>query len=145
VRTIRDAGTTVVLTTHYMEEAEVLCDRVAIMDRGRLVACDTPDGLVRGLGMAAKVQALISDGTLQPEALEALPGVTGNTSENGHLELQTTNVQQTLVALLELAARHGVTLSDLSSTRATLEDVFLSQTGRHYVDEETPAEGNGEA
>jgi ABC-2 type transport system ATP-binding protein len=143
VRTIRDAGTTVVLTTHYMEEAEVLCDRVAVMDRGRLIACDTPSGLIRGLGMAAKVQAEISDGSLPPDALSALPGVTGDASENGHLELQTTNVQQTLVALLELAARQGVTLTDLSSTRATLEDVFLSLTGRHYVDEEVPAEGNG--
>jgi ABC-2 type transport system ATP-binding protein len=138
VRSIRDAGTTVVLTTHYMEEAEVLCDRVAIMDRGRLIACDTPNGLIRGLGMAAKVRAEITTGSLPPEALGALPAVTGNASENGHLELQTTNVQQTLVALLELATRHGVTLSDLSSTRATLEDVFLSQTGRHLVDEETP-------
>jgi ABC-2 type transport system ATP-binding protein len=128
-----------------MEEAEVLCDRVAIMDRGRLIACDTPNGLIRNLGMAAKVRAEISDGDLPPDSLAALPGVTGNASENLHLELQTTNVQQTLVALLELAARHGVTLTDLSSTRATLEDVFLSQTGRHLVDEETPAEGNGEA
>jgi ABC-2 type transport system ATP-binding protein len=142
VRTIRDAGTTVVLTTHYMEEAEVLCDRVAIMDRGRLIACDTPDGLIRNLGMAAKVQAEISDGVLPSDVLSTLPGVTGNASENGHLELQTMNVQQTLVALLELATRQGVTLTDLSSTRATLEDVFLSQTGRHYVDEETPKENS---
>jgi ABC-2 type transport system ATP-binding protein len=142
VRSIRDAGTTVVLTTHYMEEAEVLCDRVAIMDRGRLIACDTPDGLIRRLGMAATVRAEMSGGTLPPEALATLPGVTGDASEDGHLELQTMNVQQTLVALLELATRQGVTLTDLSSTRATLEDVFLSLTGRHYVDAETPDEGN---
>jgi ABC-2 type transport system ATP-binding protein len=144
VRRIRAGGVTVVLTTHYMEEAEVLCDRVAIMDRGRLIACDTPDGLIRNLGMAAKVRAEIADGDLPPDSLAALPGVTGDTSENGHLELQTTNVQQTLIALLELAARQGVTLTDLSSTRATLEDVFLSQTGRHLEEEETAGEENGD-
>ncbi len=143
IRTIRDAGTTVVLTTHYMEEAEVLCDRVAVMDRGRLIACDTPDGLIRSLGMAAKVRAHFTTGTLPTEELLALPGVTGNFSDGDELELQTTNVQQTLVTLLDLAARHNVTFSDLSSTQASLEDVFLSLTGRQYADEEEPANGNG--
>jgi ABC-2 type transport system ATP-binding protein len=143
IRTIREAGTTVVLTTHYMEEAEVLCDRVAIMDRGRLIARDTPDGLIRGLGMAAKVRAHFTAGSLSNEELLALPGVTGNFSENGRLELQTTNVQQTLVALLDLATRCGVTFSDLSSTQASLEDVFLSLTGRQYVDEAEPPAENG--
>jgi ABC-2 type transport system ATP-binding protein len=141
IRTIREAGTTVVLTTHYMEEAEVLCDRVAIVDRGRLIACDTPDGLIRGLGMAAKVRAHFTAGSLSNEELLALPGVTGNSSENGRLEVQTTNVQQTLVALLDLATRRGVTFSDLSSTQASLEDVFLSLTGRQYeVEEPLPAD-----
>jgi ABC-2 type transport system ATP-binding protein len=143
IRTIREAGTTVVLTTHYMEEAEVLCDRVAIMDRGRLIACDTPDGLIRGLGMAARVRAHITSGKLSAEELLALPGVTGNFSDDEKLELQTTNVQQTLVALLELATRHNVTFSDLSSTQASLEDVFLAFTGRQYEDEEEKPAENG--
>ncbi|MFL5762289.1 MAG: ABC transporter ATP-binding protein [Thermomicrobiales bacterium] len=138
IRTIRDAGTTVVLTTHYMEEAEVLCDRVAIMDRGRLIACDTPERLIRNLGLAAKVRAHVTEGTFAADELLALPSVTGNFSDEENVELQSTNVQQTLVALLDLATRRKVTFSDLSSTQASLEDVFLSLTGRQYEDEEPP-------
>lgn len=132
VQNIRQAGTTVVLTTHYMEEAEVLCDRVAVMDRGRVIALDTPDALVRQLGTVATVHARIAAGTLAPADLAALPAVTASTIHNAQLDLQTADVQSTLVALLTLATRHGVTLTDLHSTQASLEDVFLSLTGRKY-------------
>jgi ABC-2 type transport system ATP-binding protein len=132
VQTIRAAGTTVVLTTHYMEEAEVLCDRVAVMDRGRVIACDTPTALVRQLGTAATVSARLTAGTLAPPDLAALTGVTASTINGAQLELRTADVQSTLVALLALATRHGVTLTDLHSTQASLEDVFLSLTGRRY-------------
>jgi ABC-2 type transport system ATP-binding protein len=132
VQNIRQAGTTVVLTTHYMEEAEVLCDRVAVMDRGTVIACDTPDALVRQLGTAATVRARIAAGTLAPADLATLPAVTASTIHNAQLELQTTDVQSTLVALLSLATQNGITLTELHSTQASLEDVFLSLTGRHY-------------
>jgi len=134
VQGIRAGGATVVLTTHYMEEAEVLCDRVAIMDRGRVIACDTPAALVRALGMAATVRARAATGTLLPSDLAALPGVTDRVgpADASHLHLRTTDVQATLVALLDLAHRHAVALTDLSSTQANLEDVFLTLTGRRY-------------
>ncbi|MCC6792154.1 MAG: ABC transporter ATP-binding protein [Thermomicrobiales bacterium] len=134
VQDVRAAGTTVVLTTHYMEEADVLCDRVAIMDRGKVIACDTPASLVRQLGAKATVTAKIEDGTLSEVDLTAIPAVTSVVGFDGHLELQTSNVQQSLVALLDLAARRGVTLEDLGARHSTLEDVFLSLTGRKYVD-----------
>ncbi len=136
VRGIRAEGTTVVLTTHYMEEAQALCDRVAIMDRGRVIACDTPAALVRSLGMAATVRAAIAAGDLPPASLAALPGVTAAAEETADarpaLRLRTDDAQATLVALLDLADRRGVTLVDLATTQATLEDVFLALTGRPY-------------
>ena len=140
VRGVRAAGTTVVLTTHYMEEAETLCDRVAVMDRGRVIACDTPAALVRDLNMAATVRATIARGVLPPHALAALPGVIAGTpgaaAEPTTVTLRTDDVQATLVALLDLAARHDVALAGLSSTQANLEDVFLALTGRPYETDE---------
>ncbi|MGC4190227.1 MAG: ABC transporter ATP-binding protein [Thermomicrobiales bacterium] len=145
---VRNAGTTVVLTTHYMEEAEVLCDRIAIMDDGHVIACDTPAGLIRALGQEATVSASIeergprSEDRDDParEAFATLAGVTAATltEERGgvRIRLQTADAQATLVGLLDLAKERGLTLGDLSSTRATLEDVFIQRTGRTYVSEE---------
>jgi ABC-2 type transport system ATP-binding protein len=135
IEDVRAAGTTVVLTTHYMEEAEVLCDRVAIMDRGRVIACDTPAALVRTLGAKATISAHVASGRLPAEELSALPAAMATGGQNGQIEIQTRDVQQTLVALLGLAERHGVTLADLSAHQSTLEDVFLSLAGRKYDDE----------
>ncbi|MGI8475031.1 MAG: ABC transporter ATP-binding protein [Thermomicrobiales bacterium] len=133
VRDVRASGTTVVLTTHYMEEAEVLCDRVAVMDAGRVIACDTPAALIRTLGTAATIRARTPDGDLPADALSALAAVTAAASGDGQLELRTGDVQRTLVGLLALAAGRNVTLADLSAHQATLEDVFLSLTGRTYA------------
>lgn len=145
VRDVRASGTTVVLTTHYMEEAEVLCDRVAIMDRGRVIASDTPAALIRTLGSQATIQAHAVAGNLPAEALPSLPAVTASSGQNGAIELTTTDVQQTMVALLGLAERHKVTLTDLSARRSTLEDLFLSLTGRKYEGDNaaTPTEPAG--
>ena len=136
IRDIRDAGTTVVLTTHYMEEAEQLCDRIAIMDRGRVVACDTPRALIHDLGADATVRASAQGGSLSPDDLHRLEGVVGAELRDGDdcktLELRTTDAQATLIALLELAGRQRVTLSDLSTSQASLEDVFLARTGHRY-------------
>ncbi|MDQ3548717.1 MAG: ABC transporter ATP-binding protein [Chloroflexota bacterium] len=129
VRQLRDANKTVVLTTHYMEEAEYLCDRVAVMDHGRIIACDTPRALVQSLGESATVRARIErdlDGTV----LTSLPGATSASVIDGQIEIQTEDVPATLTALLQLAERQGIRLDNLSTTSATLEDVFLSYTGR---------------
>jgi ABC-2 type transport system ATP-binding protein len=140
IRDIRDKKTTVVLTTHYMEEAEQLCDRIAIMDRGRVVACDTPRALIQQLGADATVRASILEGTMTRDDLQRLEGVVNAElrDRDGHenLELRTTDAQATLTALLHLAQRQHVTLSGLSTLQASLEDVFLVRTGHQY-------EGNG--
>jgi len=142
IRDINAAGTTVVLTTHSMEEAETLCDRIAIMDRGRVIALDTPEALVRGLDMAATIRARVASGDLPEAEVRALPGVTEVHRAGDATHLQTTDVQSSLVALLALATRAGVTFDDLTTTRANLEDVFLTLTGRAYVETagEPPAE-----
>jgi ABC-2 type transport system ATP-binding protein len=141
VRDIRDGGTTVVLTTHYMEEAEQLCDRIAIMDRGRMVACDTPRALIHDLGAEATVRAAVQGAAVTLEDLRRLQGVVAAALEEreGHetLELSTVDAQATLIDLLDLTRRLGLTLSGLSTSQATLEDVFLARTGHRY-------EGDGE-
>jgi len=140
VRDIRARGATVVLTTHYMEEAEQLCDRIAIMDRGRLVACDTPRALIRELGAEATIRAEAQADGLDLARLEQLPGVISaelkREDTRSLLELRTTDAQATLIALLELTRDLGVTLTGLGSTQATLEDVFLARTGHRYEGEE---------
>ncbi len=144
---VRAAGTTVVLTTHYMEEAEVLCDRVAIMDRGEIIACDSPAALTRGLGMEAVVGAVVTGGELADDALKALPGVIAAerlTETPPRVTLRTNDAQATIVGLLDLARQSGATLTDLASTRASLEDVFLSLTGRRYEGEAVTAGEEGD-
>lgn len=139
---VRAAGTTVVLTTHYMDEAETLCDRIAIMDGGRVIACDTPDGLIRALPQDAVVSAAIpANGrvALSEADLRSVPGVTGATvtreEERTVLKAATGDVQATLVGMLQLAEQRGIALAELTSTRANLEDVFLALTGRTYEDQ----------
>ncbi|HWV34393.1 MAG TPA: ABC transporter ATP-binding protein [Thermomicrobiales bacterium] len=145
---VRASGTTVVLTTHYMEEAEVLCDRIAVMDSGRVIACDTPEGLIRDLPQDATVSATIAAGaanTITDAVIAAIPGVT-RASVNlaavpPTITAQTSDVQSTLIGLLRFADDHSITLDELTSTRASLEDVFLYLTGRSYEQhDETPQE-----
>jgi ABC-2 type transport system ATP-binding protein len=149
-KTIEDvaaSGTTVVLTTHYMEEAEVLCDRIALFDRGQVIASDTTQGLIRSLNMAATVRATVRGGELTSAELAALPQVSNAdvqpVDSAFDISLTTKNVQQTLIGFLALAERRGIELADLRSTQASLEDVFLSLTGRTYSnndDAPAPAE-----
>ncbi len=148
---VRKAGTTVVLTTHYMEEAEVLCDRIAIMDGGQVIACDTPAGLIRGLDLEATVSATVAagQGNLREGEMERLPGVAsasiGRQEGGFRLTLRTNDAQATIVGLLQLTTTHGITLHDLTSTRATLEDVFLARTGRSYEGDDGPEPAEGPA
>jgi ABC-2 type transport system ATP-binding protein len=136
IRDIRAEETTVVLTTHYMEEAEQLCDRIAIMDSGRVVACDTPRALIQQLGADATVRATVQHGSITGEDLRSLEAVV--TAElrdrdgSQFFDLRTTDAQVTLTALLHLAQRQGITLSGLSTSQASLEDVFLARTGHRY-------------
>lgn len=143
---VRAQGTTVVLTTHYMDEAQILCDRIAIMDAGKIVACDTPERLINALPQDAVITATIpADVPAQMDAsvLCALPGATHATTRESETdrvyEVSTSDVQATMIALLDAAGRAGVTFTQLASTRASLEDVFLASTGRTYDAGNEPA------
>ena len=132
---------TVILTTHYMEEAEVLCDRVAIMDNGSIVAHGTPEELVRSLDASAtiafsSIPAFIA-GTL--EAISTVGSVEGQdeadaTRGRARYRLTTDDVEGTLFRLVGQAREQEVHLADLQVTGPTLEDVFLSLTGRAIRD-----------
>ena len=127
----KDEGKTVVLTTHYMEEAESLCDRVAIIDRGAIRALDSPIGLVHGLSTAYRILFATPERVDEAE-LRALPGVAevraSMTGGFGY-ELRVARAQVTLPAFVSWAERRGVVVDDVRVLPATLEDVFLSLTG----------------
>jgi ABC-2 type transport system ATP-binding protein len=131
IRAIASEGRTVVLTTHYLEEAEELCDRTAIMDAGSVIALDSPRMLINELGPASRV-TFAAEG-LGRDELSALPAVTSlGEREDGTLDLVTDAPQQTLVGLVGLAEARHVELRDLAVRRPSLEDVFLRLTGREF-------------
>jgi ABC-2 type transport system ATP-binding protein len=124
-------GKTVLLTTHYMEEAEVLCDRVAIIDAGRIQALDTPMGLIHELPVAYRILFVTPDRVDEGE-LRTLPGVAevGASMNGAHsYELKVSRAQVTLPAFVNWAEDRGVQVDDVRVLPATLEDVFLSLTG----------------
>ena len=126
-------GTTVVLTTHYMEEAERLCDRVAVMDRGRIMALDVPRALITALGAEATVRFDLSD-PVSPADLCALDGATECRAVEEGYEVVADDAQRTVVALLDFARRRGLRVAHLDVKGADLEDVFLNMTGRKLSD-----------
>ncbi len=130
IRAIRDDGRTVVLTTHYMEEAEVLCDRVAIMSAGRIVALDAPAALIAEFGGASSVVRLR---TAEPLPWLAPPdGATSAANDGTHIyEVPGERPIDTLRELLPRLEAHAAHVIDLTVSRATLEDVFLHLTGHH--------------
>jgi ABC-2 type transport system ATP-binding protein len=132
----RARGGTILLTTHYMEEAATLCDRIAIVDRGKVIALDTPRNLVASLGASQIVEFALAEGTTQPTvaALLTLPGVEDVRVENGSRVLVTTGVHLTVPALLAQLGSEKAGLALLATHSATLEDVFVSLTGRHLRD-----------
>jgi len=126
---IRDAGHTVLLTTHYLEEAEVLCDRVAIMDHGRILEEGTVEELVSRRFKERAVRFDAIDG-LGNERLATLPGVSSVKRENGEVLVYTRDVATTIGGVLAAAEELGVEPANLGVRRPTLEDVFLDLTGR---------------
>jgi ABC-2 type transport system ATP-binding protein len=130
IRAVAAENRTVVLTTHYLDEAETLCDRVAIMDGGRIIALDSPQALIEGLSGRSRV-VFEGDG-LEEDALVALAGVQRVTSAEGAFELTSTEPQHTLLGLVALAQERGVELRGLAVRQPTLEDVFLEATGTEY-------------
>jgi ABC-2 type transport system ATP-binding protein len=125
---LRRRGTTIVVSTHYLAEAEALCDRVAILDRGRLVAEGAPRDLARPAAGPVRVSVRTSR-PLSRSALERLPAVRRVVVAGADSDLELDSLHAFLPALLALLDRIGATLLDCSTTRATLEDVFVRLTG----------------
>ena len=132
----RAGGGTILITTHYMDEAHAVCDRVGIMDQGRLIALGTPRELVLSLGAEHVVEFALGDGhEIDAALLAALPGVRDVRRDEKHLHLSTSELHLTVPALLDLLNRRQATLSQLGTHSATLEDVFVTLTGKHLRDE----------
>ena len=121
-------GHTVLLTTHYLDEAEALCDRIAIIDRGRLVATGSPHALMARSTASERI-LIVTDPPLDAPTLEALPGVRTVRPVDGGAELHAESAPQTVAALMRLIASRNAELVELHVQKASLEDVFLEMTG----------------
>jgi ABC-2 type transport system ATP-binding protein len=134
-------GQTILLTTHYMEEADKLCDRVAIMDHGRILALDTPAGLKRSLG-ADTIVRVGSEASNEPSSLRRLAAVlatmegarSAHVTEGGVLLYLSGPVARTLPRIFAVADANGFAVTDLSVTEPTLEAVFITLTGKELRD-----------
>jgi ABC-2 type transport system ATP-binding protein len=122
---LNDSGRTVVLTTHYMDEAEVLCDRVAIIDHGQILELDSPASLVRDLDAPTRIT--VATGQLTAREASAIPGVDDAAEDASGVVLRTREPVVVLTALAQQEALAGIQVQT-----GTLEDVFLSLTGREY-------------
>jgi ABC-2 type transport system ATP-binding protein len=128
IESVRDRGVTIVLVTHFMEEAERLCDRIALIDVGRVVAVDTPAALADRVGAGQRIQFRPS-APLDDALLTALPEVSSVDRRNGVVVV--TGDRNALTAVMSLLARHGIVADHLRVERAGLEDAFVALTGRH--------------
>ena len=137
IGTFRAGGGTIVLTTHYMEEAERLCDRVAIMDHGRVIALGTPRDLIASLGAEHVVEFALTEGAPADGLTAELEGLTGVKAVRpiaGRVALTVTQVHLVVPALMALLDRRGLALTLLTTHHASLEDVFVALTGRQLRD-----------
>jgi ABC-2 type transport system ATP-binding protein len=138
VNAFKHRGRTVVLTTHYMDEAEKLCDRIAVVDHGRVIARGTPRELIRSLGGDHVVEIAVEEGddrgTLAPGELSDLPSVRSVHVEAGHILLTVSEPHVAIPPLLARLDERGRVLASLTTRHASLEDVFVSLTGRHLRD-----------
>jgi ABC-2 type transport system ATP-binding protein len=129
---LRGMGRAILLTTHYMDEAHRLCDRVAIVDQGKVIALGSPRELIRTLGAEQVVECALGEGqSLSLHALRALPGVIAVRVDASTYSLQSSASHATIPALLALVEHEQVVLTELRTHSPTLEDVFVSLTGRH--------------
>jgi ABC-2 type transport system ATP-binding protein len=134
---------TMLLTTHYMDEADRLCDRIAIVDHGKLVALDTPMALKTSVPGTNVVEAQFAEDSVEwPARLKQLSGVTSVESQSaGMYRLLTSNGSLTTTQLVELATQTGDSIKSLSVQNTTLDDVFVHYTGRQLRDEQVKAHG----
>ncbi|MFV5996454.1 ABC transporter ATP-binding protein [Streptomyces sp. NPDC056231] len=125
IEEVRDSGVTVLLVTHFMEEAQRLCDRIAVIDRGRVVALDTPSGLISKAGSSTVISFTPSQ-PLDDTELGLLPGAVSVEQNDGRIVINGTD--ETVNAVISLLARHRVTAHQLRVSEATLDDAFLDLT-----------------
>jgi ABC-2 type transport system ATP-binding protein len=137
IEQFKAGGRTILLTTHYMDEAERLCDRVAIMDHGKGIALDSPRELIASIGIEHIVEFSTAGAShpLDLLALGRMEGVRDVRNENGSVQLLVTELHRAVPALLAELNRQGLALTELRTHSATLEDVFVTLTGRHLRDE----------
>jgi ABC-2 type transport system ATP-binding protein len=141
IREFQRAGGTVLLTTHYMDEAERLCDRLAIIDYGQIIAAGSPAELIERLGGQHMVEFAIdassasTNGKHMQELWRSLPGVEAVHADNGLVCLTVRQPHVTIPALLEAVSAQGARLLHLTTRQASLEDVFVRLTGRHLREE----------
>jgi ABC-2 type transport system ATP-binding protein len=136
LRGFRAQGRTVLITTHYMDEAERLCDRVAVVDHGKIIALGSPAELIARLGGEHLIEfSTTPEGGLDEEVLKALPAVVSVRREEDRFCLAVTAPHITIPALLQLLQARQLTLAALTTRHASLEDVFVTLTGRHLRDD----------
>ena len=138
IRSFREAGKTILLTTHYMDEAERLCDRVGIVDQGRLIALGTPRELIKSVGGDHVVEFSVrADQTslIDSKRLTQLADVTSARDEIDHWTLNSSQAHHTIPALLEYLDSCGIGLAGLTTRQASLEDVFVKLTGRNLLED----------
>jgi ABC-2 type transport system ATP-binding protein len=136
LRDFKARARTILLTTHYMDEAERLCDRVAVVDHGRVIALGTPAELIAKLGGEHLIEFVADGGPLDEEGLRELPRVVSVRREEGAYVLAVTAPHVAVPALLDRLERDGRELTRLTTRHASLEDVFVTLTGRHLRDDE---------
>jgi ABC-2 type transport system ATP-binding protein len=137
VEALKARGRTVLLTTHYMEEAARLCDRVAVVDHGKVIALGTPRDLIASLGAEHVVEFAVADEhakAIDQQVLRALPSVEDAVLDGGSWRLTVREVHRAVPALLAALSERGAPPTDLATHHATLEDVFMSLTGRRLRD-----------
>jgi ABC-2 type transport system ATP-binding protein len=137
IEEFKESGRTILLTTHYMDEAERLCDRVAIMDHGKVIALGTPRELIAASCAEQMVEFTAGSASkaLDVPALRRIEGVREVRTENGAVLMQVAELHTSVPALLAELTRQNVPLTELRTHSATLEDVFVTLTGRHLRDE----------
>src|SRR5215471_2727206 len=133
---LRSVGRTIILTTHYMDEAERLCDRVAIMDHGRIIALGTPSDLIASVGGEHIVELVVSpDSPLHPDTLAGIPGIKCHRVSVNFHRISVSELHTTVPRIFQAIADQHLQLTEFRTHSATLEDVFVSLTGRNLRDE----------
>jgi ABC-2 type transport system ATP-binding protein len=140
VDSLKQAGRTIILTTHYMDEAERLCDRVAIMDHGRIIALDSPERLIASVGGEHIVEFAIAGndgahGVVNADLLTGIAGVQSHRVDAGVHQLSVRELHTTVPLIFAALTGQGLDLSEFRTHSATLEDVFVGLTGRNLRDE----------